>query len=152
MIEHSELVAAADEVLGDNGDRWPWDVIGVFPVQETLDETDGQPQWWSSFCYTVGLNDYFELWTPCQSIEGRYAGNQLVGMFLNMIAAGFRTGVVSPGATLRLPIGMPGGDDADSIWWVGENLDSAQRRSVNMSPRGSCLPILWSSPLGWPDE
>jgi hypothetical protein len=147
VIERERLQEAATRILVENGNQWPWEVVGVFPASD-----DDGPQWWNSFCYTVGLNEFFELWVPCQSIEGRYAGNALVAEMLNLIAAGIQEGGVVPGDTVRFPLGVPDGDDVDTFWWLSDNLDSSRRRQVNMPPAArACLPILWTSGLGWPE-
>jgi hypothetical protein len=148
LIQREVLQAARDRVLTANGDDWPWSVVGVFPTSEHLEE-DGGAQWWNSFCYTVGLDEVFELWVPCQSVEGRYAGPELTGTVLNLLAAGMFTGVVAAGDTVRIPLGVPDGDDVDTMWWLGQNLEPRRRRATNMSGAPTCLPILWSSGLGW---
>lgn len=128
-----------------------WKVIGVFPDSNDLTVDNGATDW-NSFCYTVGLMPNLEMWVPCQSIEGRFAGPQLTAMVLNRIAYGFYHGRIAWGDEIAVPLGVPGGDDMTSIWWVGRDREPAEKRQVNYGDADWCIPILWSSPLGWPDN
>jgi hypothetical protein len=127
---------------------WPWMMMGIFPAEGTE-----QPKaWWNWFCYTAGLSPEMELWAPCCSIEGRAAGNDLIGMVLNHIASGVVLGMVQPGDTVIVPLGVADDEDAgdvNSIWWIGDLVHGTQRHMVNMSAAQFVLPVQWSSPLGW---
>jgi hypothetical protein len=124
-----------------------WMIIGVFPTKEDV-ERDGGVFDWNWFCYTNGLG-VVELWAPCKSIEGWSAGNELVGMFLNYIALGWSKGIINPGDDVIIPIGIPDHPDADSVWWIGQP-EPARRRGVNITDADTAVPILWSSPMGFP--
>lgn len=146
LHEIADLMPCRATTLIANNDRWPWMVVGVFPVED-----DGSPTnaWWNWFCYTVGLGD-FELFVPCSSIEGRGAGHDLITEFLNVIAAGMTMGIVQPLDSVRIPLGVPDADDIDTIWWIGEPVDNFHHRyPTYQSPCRIVVPILWSSGLGW---
>ena len=150
------------EPLSDTGAKfararggWPWTVIGVFPTQEHADAGDVGP--WSWFCYTVGLDT--ELWCPCESVEGRAAGNDLIGAVLNPLALATRDHVVRSGDSVLVPLGVPGPNypsdpddrwDADAVFWIGEVEPNDGRRATYQTTAPRVLPVLWSSPLGWP--
>jgi hypothetical protein len=142
ILHHiSDLAPAAEEYHGN----YPWMQVGVFPTKDSaLPERD-----W--FNYTVGLG-LAELWVPCMSVEGRAAGNQLVGGILNTLAAAWTKGVLGYGDNVVVPLGIPDADDADSIWWVKGEREPARRRQVNMTVAEWVVPVLWSSPLGWADD
>jgi hypothetical protein len=147
------LMRAYELILGVNGGELPWKVIGVFPTAEHTAEWETGTEWWHWFNYTVGALANTELWMPCASVEGRAMGNELAGVYLNQITAGFLNGDVHPGDTLELPIGIPDEDeDVMAVFWVGRHTNPARYRQVNMTQATTCLPILWSSPLGWGDE
>jgi hypothetical protein len=146
------LERAYDNVRMANGGEVPWKVVGVFPTADHVAEWETGTEWWHWFNYTVGALANTELWMPCASIEGRAMGNELTALYLNHITAGFLTGDVHPGDTLRFPIGVaadPGADDVIAVMWVGRHTGLARYRRVNMTRASTCLPILWSSPLGW---
>jgi hypothetical protein len=124
--------------------NYPWMQVGVFPT-ELDDENSSTLDW---FNYTVGLGGA-ELWVSCVSIEGRRGGNELLAPILNVLAAAWKHGPLGYGDQVIVPLGVPGGEDADAIFWVGDMRENANRRQVNMSPSEWCVPILWSSPLGW---
>lgn len=135
------------QVLEHYPDGWPWQVVGVFPV-----EPDGR-EW---FDYTVGLG-LVELHCPCFSIEGRGMGNDLCASILNVIAAAWRLGYVAYGDSVTVPLGIPGPDggwerDADAVFWIAHERVPARTKQVNMTTADWCVPLIWSSPLGWPDE
>jgi hypothetical protein len=121
----------------------PWMQIGVFPTTED----DVLYSW---FNYTVGLG-WAELWASCVSVEGRSAGNDLTGEILNVLAAAWRDGALSFGDQVIVPLGMPNGPDVESIWWVGDRREPAKKRGCNVGSPQWCVPILWTSPLGWRD-
>lgn len=151
MSDHAALLSASQR-LQELHEGWPWQVVGVFPTEENLIPTDGQPMWWDSFCYTVGFDTVYELWVPSQSIEGRYAGPELTGTVLNLIGAGLRENVITFGDDVGINLGVPDGDDVLTTWWIGTDLNHRTYRATNMSDASWCLPILWSSGLGWKDE
>ena len=125
---------------------YPWRVMGIFPTADTE-----EPQaWWNWFNYTVGLGPW-ELWMPCCSIEGRAAGNELLTPIINAIGSAVQLGVVQPFDSVVVPLGIPNEDDRDGIFWIGDTvIDEQNRYQCNMSPTVGVIPILWSSPLGWP--
>ena len=142
------LELTAREVARAHG--WPWTVIGVFPTEPQ------QVGPWGWFCYTVGLD--VELWCPVTSIEGRGAGNDLIGVILNPLALATRDHVVRPGDSVLVPLGVSGPNypddpedrwDADAVFWIGEVEPNDGRRCTYQSSARWVLPILWSSPLGW---
>lgn len=144
-----ELVPLASQ----HGGSFPWQQVGVFPVED--DDPDYRPQddW---FNYTVGLGDV-ELWVSCVSVEGRAGGNELIAGILNVLAAAWRVGAIERGDSVVIPLGIPDDEgkwsrNADSIWWIGLEDEPAWKRKVNMSYADWCVPVLWSSPLGWPEE
>lgn len=146
MIHIESLRPLLDNIVND-GDI-PWRVLGIFPTEDS----EGPPEaWWNSFCYTSGLLVTTELWVPCASIEGRLAGHELVALVLNHLAAGFRAGALDVGDEVVVPLGVPDGDDVDTIWWIGQE-GPARYRQVNMSDADWVVPILWTSPLGWEEE
>jgi hypothetical protein len=143
--EHASLDEPWDAFLA-NGGPW-WQNVGVFPPET---ENNGE-SWWDSFLYTVGFMPDLELWAPTASIEGRQAGHNLTGFYVNRIAVGIHAGLIVPGDDVRMLIGVAGHegeDDVESVWWVGEP-EPARYRQANMSPARFVVPILWSSPLGW---
>lgn len=123
--------------------RYPWTQIGVFPV----DAVEAMYQW---FNYTVGLGPE-ELWASCVSIEHRAAGNALTGGVLNVLAAAWVGHRITYGDSVVVPLGVPDGPDADSIWWIAAEPEPARLRQCNVGRPSWCVPILWSSPLGWAD-
>jgi len=129
----------------------PWTVVGVFATED--DVIDGPPEaWWKSFCYTSGLLVMTEMWAPCASIEGRMAGHELTAFVLNHLGAAFRAGALNVGDEVIVPLGVPDKEgDVDTIWWIGEE-GPARYRQVNMSDADWVVPVMWSSPLGWPEE
>lgn len=146
-----EPLALTGARFADALGSWPWSVIGVFPNQ---DSEVGQ---WSWFCYTVGLD--VELWCPVQSIEGRAAGNDLIGTILNPLALATRDHALAPGDSVLVPLGVPGPNypedpddfwDEDAVFWLGEIEPNDGRRATYQTPAPAVLPVLWSSPLGWP--
>lgn len=146
-----DLIELSKIIRGATGGPWPWMVTGVFSTAEQLAEDDSAPEHpWSNFCYTVGLGDP-EVWAACASIEGRMAGHQLVGDVLNYIAAGVMLEAVQPGDSVLVPLATPEDPETarDSVWWIGQPAE-ASRYKVFQSPAEQCLPVLWSSPLGWP--
>lgn len=143
-----DLWHAREQILANSGGTYPWMQIGVFPVKE-----EDTSSW---FNYTVGLSTY-EVVIPCYSIEGRGAGNDLIAEVINAIGVGIVSGLLAPGDTLNFPFGIPGDDgewerDADVFFWLRDSLDDARRHGVFQSPARYCLPVVWSSPQGWPDE
>lgn len=150
-ITASDLDGAIDTVHAANGGRYPWSLIGVFPTEGSCEPED-YDKWWNAFLYTVGFSPTIELWIPHNSIEGWGGGFDLMGAYLNAITAGFSTGLIGYGDTVRLPIGIPGEEDADAVFWLPQFPDTARRRQVFQSQAPWCIPILWSSPLGWGDE
>lgn len=144
----NDLLPLAHNCHELNGGRYPWNVMGIFPVADTIEPT----AWFSWFNYTVGLGPW-ELWMPACSIEGRAAGNELITPIINAIGAGVQVGAVQPFDTVLVPLGIPGRDDEDGVFWIGDTVvDEENRYQCNMSPSAGVIPILWSSPLGWPDE
>lgn len=131
-------------------DQVHWEVIGVFPTVEQM-EGDGGPFDWNCFCYTVGLLPEMELWAPCMSVEGRMAGHELTTSILNLLAWNFLGGKVGWGDDVTIPLGVPGGDDIDTVWWVSNGREPSRKRGVNMSPARYATPIVWTSGLGWDD-
>lgn len=141
-IESFRVLLEAAKIAGEI----PWTVVGVFPTERS----DGPPgAWWNSFCYTAGLDVDVELWLPCCSIEDRCMGLDLAATILNRIAAAHLMNVVRPGDTVRVPLGVVDGDDADAMFWIGSDDEPASYRQCNVGSAQRCLPILWSSPLGW---
>lgn len=138
----AQLFRAEREAVGLS-----WTIMGIFSTEST--EQPGA--WWNDFCYTVGLGPV-ELHVPCASIEGRFAGAQITGSILNLIACGFKAGIIAPGDSVRVPLGIPGGDDQDSIWWIGQPDLDVDRYQCNMASPIIVLPIRWSSPLGWRED
>lgn len=143
------MTEIAPEIRAGFPDGWPWRVIGVFPT-----DTSERPEadW---FNYTSGLG-LAELHVPCCSIEGRALGNEIACAVLNVIAGGWRFGIIGYGDSIVVPLGVPdeNGDwshDVNSIWWVHDNWKPARELAVNMTEADYAIPILWSSPLGWPD-
>jgi hypothetical protein len=136
-----------EEAKSYKGD-YPWMQIGVFPTEQS---ERAEFDW---FNYTVGLGKY-ELWVPCTSIENRAMGNEMAGEILNVLASAWRSGALAFGDNVIIPLGIPDEndqwvEDANSIWWVKDGPEPARgRRQVNMTDAEWCVPILWSSPLGW---
>lgn len=131
----------------------PWQVIGVFGTAETINHDEGETgaEWWHSFAYTAGMGA-IELWSPCASIEGRYAGHELVGWVLNTLGWALLRGTIRPGDTVRVDLGVPDGDDVATYWWLGESTMELDRYQVFQSPGAmGVIPIRWSSGLGWYD-
>lgn len=127
-----------------------WTLVGVFP---TADEPD-PGAWWNAFVYSVGMPDDTEVWAAMSSIEGRFAGHDLTAMIVNLICCGVMYGVLRPGDSVRIPLGIADADpprDEISVWWIGDP-EPAEKRSVNMTVATRCLPVLWSSPLGFKEE
>lgn len=146
-VHVSDLIEPRDEMLDRLGE-YPWMQIGVFPVIE-----EDTRNW---FNYTIGLSSY-EVVIPCYSIEGRGAGNDLIGEVLNLVAFGIVSGLLVPGDTLCCPFGIPDEEghwayDADAFFWLANELDDGRKHGCFQSPVNLCLPVKWSSPLGWPDE
>jgi len=135
-----DLNPAAERYEG----RYPWNQVGVFPTAE-------DDLLYSWFNYTVGLG-WAELWASCVSIEGRSAGNELTAIILNVLASSWRDGIIHYGDDIIVPIGMPDGTDVDSIWWIGRMREPAAKRGCNVGKPDWCVPILWTSPLGWRDD
>jgi hypothetical protein len=155
MYDAYELDAAVDACLEPDG-KWGWEIIAVFKADDQRAEDDVTNAWWDHFCYTVGM-PFASVWVPWASIEGRGAGPELVGGVLNMITAGIVMGVLSPGDSVRVPLGVAGREDDDdviSVWWIGEPvIDDDNRYQTNMErDTPFVVPIRWSSPLGWPDD
>lgn len=138
------FIPLANRLRAESRGHYPWHQVGVFPVED-----DDVPYQW--FNYTVGLGPE-ELWMPAVSIEGRAAGNELIGAILNMAAAAWFDGVLDFGDDIVVPLGIPGGTDEDAMFWVGREREPATYRQVNLTECPWCVPILWSSPLGWPDD
>lgn len=143
----------ADEVYGHYQGGWPWQVIGVFP---TADQSEFE-QNYSWFNYTVGLGLH-ELWVSCVSIEGRGMGNEVCCEILNVIGGAWQLGYVGFGEDIVVPLGIPNEDgewdhDADSVWWLSTYWVPSHLKQVNMPGRAErTVPIIWSSPLGWPRD
>lgn len=134
----------------DRPDPLPWTQIGVFPIAEFAPADDED---WATgatgFNYTIDLGPE-DLWIPASSIEGRYMGNQVAASFLNVITFAYTLGLIVPGEDILSAIGMPDGADADAVFWLGELEDNDGSRETLQSHAEFILPILWSSPLGWP--
>lgn len=135
------------QVLRSGGQPWPWQQVGVFPTEQ-----EHLP--WEWFNYTVGLP--IELVVSCTSIEGRACDNNLVAAVLNTVTAGWVTGRVTFGDSIIVPLGIadPDGEwerDADAIWWLANESAPSRNHGVNVSDAERCCPIVWSSPLGWPE-
>ncbi len=135
-----------------------WQCVGVFPTQDDVDRLGEADAKHSSmaFVYTVSDGPY-EVWCPSASIEGRYAGPQLISMILNMLRPALLAGDVSPGDDVIIPLGVVIDgeiEDLDAVFWIGEVEDDADgvKYQCNMSPHTDVLPIRWSSPLGWPAD
>lgn len=140
------------EVRQHYPDGWTWQVIGVFPTPD-LEGVEAELAW---FNYTSGLGPC-ELHVPCTSIEGRALSNDLACVVLNTIAGAWQMGLVAHGDSVIVPLGIPGADgdwerDADSVWWISSQRVPARSKAVNMTAAEWCVPLRWSSPLGWPDE
>lgn len=135
-------------------DDWDWEIVGVFrPDDAPRDEDDEPNQWWDFFCYTVGM-PFASVWAPWASIEGRGASPELIGMVLNRITAGLVMGVLLPGDSMRMPLGVAGREDDDdlvSVWWIGDPVIDAENRYQTNMERDTPLviPVRWSSPLGF---
>lgn len=132
--------------------EWPFLQVGVFPTEDLAE--DAQDFEW--FNYTVGLGPH-ELHLPCVSIEGRALGNELAGAALNLFGLCVVEGLVSPGDSVLVPLGVPNsfGEwdyDADAVFWLSDKVVPARSLGVNMTEAQWALPIRWSSPLGWPDD
>jgi hypothetical protein len=150
-LDITDFHQLVDIVKTQYGGEWPWTIIGVFP----LPDTPMPYAWWNNFCYTSGFTQGCELWVPCASIEGRNAGPNLVGDMLNLIACAAHQQWLLPGDTVRVPLGVAGRDDDEDVisyWWIGYPEINDHRRQVNMTSQPFVVPILWSSPLGWPEE
>ena len=144
-----ELDSAVTFVRAANGGHYPWVVVGVFPTEDQgLGPGEGN-HWWNSFLYTVGLCEDLELWIPYASIEGWGGGFDLMGNYLNGIAAGWLMGTVGYGDAVTLPIGIPDEDDGTAVFWIGRDREPARKRQVYRGMADWCVPVLWSSPLGW---
>lgn len=130
--------------------EWPWMVVGVFGTDETIkpDEGEDGSEWWHSFVYTVGVGPY-DLWAPSASIEGRYAGHDLVGWVLNVFAYCLNIGYLNPGESVIVPLGVPGGEDVGTVWWIGHPDNDIRRYQAYQSRALGVIPIRWSSGLGW---
>lgn len=144
-----EDVAPALDLLRDSGEGIPWQVIGVFPTEEDGGDVHN---WWDAFLYTVGLGPV-ELWMQLGSIEGRMIDFELGCFILNHLAYAYSMQLVYSGDSMTMALGTPDGDgghtDQTAVWWLGDG-EPAFYRQVNMSPARICIPILWSSPLGFP--
>jgi hypothetical protein len=144
-----ELHGASAALRAIHGGSWPWQLIGVFPVEGT----EMPNEWWSRFMYTVGLSDDYEMWLQPCSIEGRCVDFEFGGSILNQLAAGYTHGPLNDGDEVVVPVGIaddPEAPDVDSIWWIG-NVDTREHRGTYQSPVETVIPVLWSSPLGWPE-
>lgn len=130
---------------------WPWMAIGVFGTAETITEDDDGGEWWHQFVYTSGLGP-LELWAPCASIEGRAAGHDLVSWILNVLAYTYKIGYLMPGQSVVVPLGVPGGEDVDTVWWIGQPTNDTARYQVFQSRAMGVIPIRWSSGLGWKED
>lgn len=146
-LTEDDLKAAVDAVRRENDNRFPFTVIGVFPA--TTD--DPLPRWWNSFAYTSGLTPNLELWMPTVSIEGRSAGAEVMAPYLNGISCAWLTKAIALGDDVLMHIGVIGGDDVPIRFWIGHEIEPASKRSVNMTKAEFCVPILWSSGMGWDD-
>lgn len=130
-------------------DGWPWTVVGVFPT-----DPDDVHSW---FNYTVGLGGA-EMWTSCYSIEGRGMDNDLACTILNVIAGAWSMGIAALGDQVEVPLGIPGPDgewvrDAASYWWIPTWRVPSRTKQVFVPGTASwTVPLLWSSPLGWPED
>lgn len=145
MIRHIDQLSPLLDDAAQQGSL-PWTVVGVFPTEES----DGPPEaWWNSFVYTVGALPDVDLWCPCTSIEGRYAGPELTASLLNAFAAAARVGQLTAGDDVLVPLGVPGGGDIDCWFWIGQP-QPARERQANLSPAPIVVPIQWTSGLGWP--
>lgn len=135
--------------VSDVFDPIPWMVLGIFPTE------DGPPHDYDWFNYTVGAteNDVWDLWCPAISIEGRHAGNELIGWVLNGLVTGLRLGEIWFGDDVKVPFGVPDGDDVDCVFWVGspEVRDPDSRMACYRTSSTLIVPIRWSSALGWPE-
>jgi hypothetical protein len=131
--------------------EWPWMQVGVFP---TSDQDVTSRSW---FNYTVGLGAA-ELWMPCQSIEGRALGNEMTGEVLNMLAGAWQMGLVHLGDDVTVPVGIADDDgewerDAEAVVWISTYRVPSRTKQVFVPGAARwTVPLLWSSPLGWPDD
>lgn len=131
-----------------------WQQFGIFPTQECLDEgcldTEHRVPWqWSSFNYTAGLLPDLDLWMPCVSVEGRYMGNELTGMYLNLVAILWKCEALAPGMSFTFTVGTPDGDDMTAVGWIADEPVHYSVVQANYSRAENVYRILWSSPLGW---
>ena len=128
---------------------YDWRVVGVFPT-----DPEDRRHW---FNYTVGLSTY-ELWCSCYSIEGRGIDNELNAVILNVIGGAMRLGIVGMGDEVRVPLGIPDEEgewerDAEAIWWIRAHRVPSKTKGVFLAGASRwTVPLIWSSPLGWPDE
>jgi hypothetical protein len=124
----------------------------VFQAESQRTDDDVPNAWWDHFVYTIGMSGP-EVWTSCISIEGRGADHQMVAAILNRIAAGIQMGVILPGDTVQVPLGVanqPDADDVISLWWIGEPTHDHDRYYQTFQSRNRwVIPIRWSSPLGF---
>ena len=144
-IHIEELHGVAQQFIATG---WPWRQVGVFP-------TNPETALYDHFNYTVGLGEV-ELRMTCQSIEGRGMPNDLAGGILNRIAAGWVRGLVTYGDTVIVPLGIVGEDkewerDAESPFWIGSDALPARDLCCFASDAMWACPIIWTSPLGWPE-
>lgn len=127
---------------------WPWKQVGVFP-------TNAETQLYDYFNYTVGLGET-EMRATCISIEGRSMPNDIMASVLNRLASGWKRELITFGDTVIVPVGITGPDkewerDADSVWWIGGDALPARDLACFASDAMWAVPIIWSSPLGWPE-
>jgi hypothetical protein len=136
------------DVRAEFPDGWPWTIVGVFP-----NDADDRYSW---FDYTVGLGSV-ELWCSCYSLEGRGADNDLIAMILNVVGGGWRLGLVSYGDQVAVPLGIADehGEwvrDETAMFWISNYRVPSRTKQVNMRGRADwTVPLIWSSPLGWPE-
>jgi hypothetical protein len=152
LVESSAVLAAAEEVVAENGGKWPWRLIGVMPTREDVDrvgkEVAGGYRY--SFVYTVGLTPIYDVWMPLASVEGWRLDPEFAAMVMNWLAAGLTKSVISYGDDVQIPLGVPDGDDVTGVFWMGYPMfDEKNERQVNVSDADLVVSVLWSSPLGW---
>ena len=134
---------------------FPWTLVGVFP---TIDQVQKDPDGFHrQFMYSVDAPGEADLWFDGHSIEQRGLNlDKFFGFIANMMVNAYVRGVLRPGDTVQIPLGIPNADgdwdhDADSFWWIGEPSET-DRHEANLSGATHIVPVRWSSPLGFRDE